>query len=42
MAAIEEIRQELNDAKKRLDEATKNLENFMKEENLEKFEKRWG
>jgi len=42
MATIEKIDKELNDAKVRLGEATKNLENFMKEENLEKFEKRWG
>jgi hypothetical protein len=42
MATKEEIKQELTKADVRLDEATKNLENFMKEENLEKFEKRWG
>jgi hypothetical protein len=42
MATIERIDQELTKADARLDEATKNLENFMKEENLEKFEKRWG
>ena len=42
MATIDKIEQELTKADVRLDEATKNLENFMKEENLEKFEKRWG
>ena len=42
MATKEEIKQKLTKADVRLDEATKNLENFMKEENLEKFEKRWG
>ncbi|CAG8509079.1 16896_t:CDS:1, partial [Funneliformis caledonium] len=41
MAMIEEIKTELNKAEVRLDEATKNLEIFMKKENLEKFEKRW-
>src|SRR5437588_8374516 len=42
MATIEKIDKELTKADARLDEAKKNLENFMKEENLEKFEKRWG
>ena len=42
MATIEEIRQQLTKAEVEYGKADKNLENFMKEENLEKFEKRWG
>ncbi len=42
MASLEEIRTDKTKAEGYYEEATKNLENFMKEENLEKFEKRWG
>ena len=42
MATIEEIREDKKKAEVEYGEAKKNLENFMKEENLEKFEKRWG
>ena len=42
MVTIEEIRKDKEKAEARLDGAVKILDEFMKEENLVKFEKRWG
>ena len=42
MATKEEIRTDKTKAEGYYEEPTKNLESFMKEENVEKFEKRWG
>ncbi len=42
MATYEGIEQQLNKAEVEYGKAVEKLENFMKEENLERFEKRWG
>ena len=42
MTSYEEIKNELSKARGDYEKAEKGLEEFMKEENLEKFEKRWG
>ena len=42
MTTKEEIKTELNKAEARFGEAKKDLEEFMKKENLESFEKMWG